>query len=290
MLIVPIIQYAAALTAATLTLSSGNNMIQTWRIIKNNSNKISSSISSSIQKNENNGGAETAIVRRLRRRDGEERPPAVTSSLVLDEIRNLSRRDFIELWHDSTLCRTTPTTLAEIHGEWDGTLTKNGPILTSVTKFLTNRLFGRGRKWNGKAFLNDTTGKNRFYSSSTTDETTSSSSSSSEKTTTTIEMEHEFEYSIRPSYLSDQTNVIGLDYTKSQSRISLWKSMVDEIRIVDVQALRTKVCGGCDGPQQPQEPDQQYQILLGLGSMAWSGGMLNASPFCLYRKTRKVGE
>jgi len=32
-------------------------------------------------------------------------------------------------------------------------------------------------------------------------------------------------------------------------------------------------------------------VMIGAGCMAWSGGMLNASPFCAYRKSEiKVGK
>ena len=33
-------------------------------------------------------------------------------------------------------------------------------------------------------------------------------------------------------------------------------------------------------------PVRQGQVLIGLGHMAWSGGVWNASPFLLYRKTK----
>lgn len=107
-------------------------------------------------------------------------------------------------------------------------------------------------------------------------------------------MEHGFEYFIRSSRLvqsssestSTNKNVIALDYTKSQSIMSPWRTMVDEIRILDVsQILRSSTADGRENPDLHQ--NQQYQILLGLGCMAWSGGMLNASPFCLYRKIRQ---
>ena len=29
--------------------------------------------------------------------------------------------------------------------------------------------------------------------------------------------------------------------------------------------------------------DSSVEVMIGMGCMAWSGGMLNASPFCLWR-------
>ena len=31
-----------------------------------------------------------------------------------------------------------------------------------------------------------------------------------------------------------------------------------------------------------------YDIIIGLGCMAWSGGMYNAAPFCLYRLKQQL--
>jgi hypothetical protein len=158
---------------------------------------------------------------------------------------------------------------------------------TQVTNFLTNGLFGKGRKWNGKLFDgHDGRGRNRFFSSSkTTNEQIHPVSSES----TTIDTEHTFDLSVAPSRLgvsikeelqdNDNSNtdsnsnqatphemmkVALCDYTQHQSRFSLWYSMKDELRVV-------KCSNG--------------QIVLGLGSMGWSGSIWNASPFCLWRET-----
>jgi hypothetical protein len=118
---------------------------------------------------------------------------------------------------------------------------------------LTNKLFGRGRQWNGKAFFEDGKGVNRFYSKSELENT---------------EKEHSFDYTV------EQTRIIGskgesvlLRYDEYQSRFSLWRSMKDEIRLL------------------PLSEDVGGQVLLGMGWMTWSGGILNGSPFCLWRET-----
>lgn len=115
-----------------------------------------------------------------------------------------------------------------------------------MTKVLTNRLFGRGRTWNGKAFEMAGRGRNRFFVDS------------SHRTV----YQHEFQYAMKPSRLAPNVQVVALNYEHSQSYCSLWKTMRDELRVVPIQ-------------------DNQF-LVLGLGYMAWSGGVWNASPFCLY--------
>lgn len=129
----------------------------------------------------------------------------------------------------------------------------NSCIQTLASTILTHKLFGRGRRWNGKAFFEDGNGVNRFYSKSALGKT---------------ETEHSFDYTL------DETRIIGsngesvlLRYNQYQSRLSLWRSMKDEIRIL------------------PLPGDVGGQVLLGMGWMTWSGGILNASPFCLWRET-----
>jgi hypothetical protein len=125
-------------------------------------------------------------------------------------------------------------------------------IQTLASNILTHKLFGRGRQWNGKAFFEDGNGVNRFYSSSEIGKT---------------ETEHSFDYAV------EQTRIIGskgesvlLRYNQYQPGLSLWRSMKDEIRLL------------------PLSEDVGGQVLLGMGWMTWSGGILNASPFCLWRE------
>ena len=92
----------------------------------------------------------------------------------------------------------------------------------------------------------------------------------------TTENEHSFDSCIQPSRLNDNiddsNSVVALTYSNYQAPLSLWKTMMDELRVVPMAE-------GSDG-----------QVLIGLGCMAWSGGMLNASPFCLWRETSSTSE
>ena len=121
---------------------------------------------------------------------------------------------------------------------------------TFVTRFLTNGLFGKRRAWNGKAFREDNKGVNRFHAKSGG-----------------TECQHQFEYTIKESQIGvSQDPSVSLCYLKYQFPLSLWYTMTDEIRYVPVE-----------------DDNGSVQILIGFGSMAWSGGKLNASPFCLWR-------
>jgi hypothetical protein len=143
----------------------------------------------------------------------------------------------------------------------------NQPFLfvkTAVTGLLTDRLFGMGRKWNGKQFGQDHNfpqqGINRFFPRSRRRQNIDSTP---QETTIT---KHAFDMSIRPSNLGEKEMSLVLDYSKHQFPLSLWRTMTDEIRVVPVLE------GG------------DARVLIGLGYMAWSGGQLNSSPFLLYRK------
>lgn len=90
--------------------------------------------------------------------------------------------------------------------------------------------------------------------------------------------EHSFDYTItststKPSLFSDESTKISsiqLKYEKYQSPLSLWRTMVDEVRLLKVPII--------------EDDEEKFDlILLGMGSMAWSGGMYNCQPFCLYR-------
>jgi hypothetical protein len=51
--------------------------------------------------------------------------------------------------------------------------------------------------------------------------------------------------------------------------------MIDEVRVLNITCSATT--------HEGENDDNNLQILIGLGCMAWSGGVLNSSPFCLYR-------
>ena len=106
-------------------------------------------------------------------------------------------------------------------------------------------------EWNGKAFYKGRQGTNRFHSKADP---------------STIQTEHQFDFSIAPSRLDpNKSSSVMLIYSKYQNLFSLWKTMVDELRVLKLPG------------------DSSVEVLICMGCMGWSGGMLNASPFCLWR-------
>jgi hypothetical protein len=142
---------------------------------------------------------------------------------------------------------------------------------TRISRFITNQLFGKGRQWNGKSFAsctgNPPSGVNRF-------ERYTNRRTNKRQWTVTLatETDHGFDYEVVSSSSlsaagggSAAAAAVVIRYGRHQPFFSLWRSMRDELRVLP----------GSDGT-----------ILIGLGSMAWSGGPLNAAPFCLYRPKR----
>jgi hypothetical protein len=107
-------------------------------------------------------------------------------------------------------------------------------------------LLSMGRRWNGKAFTPEGKGINQFLS---------------KKEGHTTDTEHSFDISIQESKIQCGKESARLRYANYQSLVSLWRTMVDEVRFL------------------PGSTD----VSIGFGSMAWSGGMLNSAPFCLWR-------
>jgi len=182
-----------------------------------------------------------------------------TSSEVMRDLERMKRDELIALF----LSCASPTELKQIQGEWDGRLLdNNGLVLTNVSSLITNMWFGRGKKWNGKAFLGakseesvaSSAGINRFQSDN-------------QSINNGITKNHNFDYSLQASVFGNQS--IRLKYAKHQSLLSPWKTMNDEVRM-----LRIPSSNKDDG------------ILIGLGWMAWSGGSLNSAPFCLTQPSK----
>lgn len=82
-----------------------------------------------------------------------------------------------------------------------------------------------------------------------------------------IDTEHKFDVKVSQSRLRGEGCL--LDYSSYQEKFSPWKTMVDEVRV-----LR---CNSHD------DESDDYSILLGMGSLGWSGAFLNSQPFCLAR-------
>ena len=78
--------------------------------------------------------------------------------------------------------------------------------------------------------------------------------------------EHKFALLLSPSKIDPESLSLVLRYNPFQSFFSLWRTMRDEMRV-----LRLDLADG--------------EVMIRAGCMAWSGGMLNASPFCAYRKS-----
>lgn len=129
---------------------------------------------------------------------------------------------------------------------------------TYVSSFLTNYLFGKGQDWKGKKFYagKERLGINRFQS---------------KKDISRGKLQHNFNYEITPSNLAKgKVKSLRLTYVISQNFPSLWSTMNDELRFLRVPSKTGNSCHG---------------ILIGIGSMAWSGGVWNGSPFCLWNRS-----
>ncbi|KAL3805740.1 hypothetical protein ACHAW5_003820 [Stephanodiscus triporus] len=166
---------------------------------------------------------------------------------------------------------------------YDGYLLDNGPILTRVTNFITNRLFGRGEKWLGKSYLKPTTssfdrggvGRNRFSLSRRAAATVASNDKVNES------LDRTFDYYIGTSVLPSASTSKSLfhcyaPHCAEWSPMSLiWRGMVDELRAVNLE--------GSDGGNAR---NREKVIFLGMGYFSWSGGVFNMAPFCLVPRPR----
>lgn len=165
---------------------------------------------------------------------------------ALAKLQEMPKRDLLYLF----LSSESPKNLESIKGEWNGILLKNNFVLTTTTRILTNVFFGWGRRWNGKAFYDKQLGTNRFRPKADSSK---------------METEHRFDYTVGPSRLDPTESSVNLIYTRHKTSFSPWKTMVDELRVLDL----------------PEECP--IEVMICMGCMGWSGGMLNASPFCLWR-------
>jgi hypothetical protein len=161
---------------------------------------------------------------------------------TVNHLQSLKRKELVDLFCSSS----APSDLSEISGEWNGYLLENnGIIMTMSSTIMTHVLFSMGRRWNGKAFAPEGKGINRFLS----------------KKGDATDSEHSFDISIQKSIIQCGKESVMLQYTNYQTPVSLWRTMVDEVRFLPGST----------------------EVLIGFGSMAWSGGMLNSAPFCLWR-------
>eukprot|EP00814_Leptocylindrus_danicus_P008043 CAMPEP_0116013582 /NCGR_PEP_ID=MMETSP0321-20121206/5807_1 /TAXON_ID=163516 /ORGANISM="Leptocylindrus danicus var. danicus, Strain B650" /LENGTH=234 /DNA_ID=CAMNT_0003483149 /DNA_START=63 /DNA_END=767 /DNA_ORIENTATION=- len=174
-----------------------------------------------------------------------------TQEESLSILQSLNRKDLLFLYR---LCAAPSSTDLYAGKVWDGFLLNNNSlVMTQITAFITNQLFGKGSKWKGKSFDAATgdcngTGKNQFI----------------QPTTECVEAMHAFEYDSKGVSAIDGKQSMMLRYSSFHPFISPWHTMVDELRVL----------------REPDE-DGEGAIMLCLGYMAWSGGCLNSSPFYL---------
>jgi hypothetical protein len=87
---------------------------------------------------------------------------------------------------------------------------------------------------------------------------------------------HAFTYSLQPSAIDSSspssTPSVTLQYHPFHPWFSLWYSMRDELRWIPLPAT--------DDSSKEEDRDALW---IGMGSMIWSGGPLNSSPFVLWR-------
>ena len=224
-----LVKTAVAVVTTALTASSIHNMAQAVMIVNNSCNN----------KNLKSHTIKSDILQGL---------PRHKTHVLVENLQQMKRRDLLELF-----CQSSSPSSTRIQGDYDGCLLDNNG-LTLVTQFLTDGLFGKGKRWSGKAFTSSNRGINRFYSSQEENPI----------------QQHSFSYNIGQSRLHPNKNSIRLDYSHDQAPWSLWKTMTDELRLVAVLN---------DGGE----------VWIGMGCMAWSGGVWNSSPFCLYRQKDTTG-
>lgn len=147
-----------------------------------------------------------------------------------------------------------------------------------MTNFITNRLFGRGEKWLGKAYAKPATssfdeggiGRNRFSLSNRAAAVAPAASNDKGNES----LDRTYDYYIGTSVLPSASTSKSLFHNYAPhcpawwSPMSLiWRGMVDELRVVPLDSGNAR--------------DDERAILLGMGYFSWSGGVMNMAPFCL---------
>lgn len=166
---------------------------------------------------------------------------------ALDDLLSMSKRQLVEAF-----MQCEEPSPSDLYGcVYDGFLLENGPVLSPVTSFITNRLFGGGDRWLGKSYSEKSEGMNRFKPNGKAEY-----------------LDRTFTYKSKQSGFPSTTSrsLFNL-YRPHCSRASpFWGGMVDEIRVIPIKGER------------------KSSMLLGMGYFTWSGGMLNSAPFCLVKK------
>lgn len=269
----------AAVGAATIILSAASmsNMYETYSLVQHHrqplqlsSSALSSSSSASSSSSLSTASSTSAVVSKAN--------TWRTIDEALEGLENMNKKDLVELF-----LHCDPPAISDLafsdgdqEMKYDGYLLDNGQILTPVTNFITNRLFGRGNRWLGKAYLNPISssnkggiGKNRFLGNHHQKLPTATSNNTPDEF-----LDRTFDYSIGASILpSASSKSLFQRYAShcpSLSPMSLiWRGMVDELRVLALDNGNDKA------------KDKDTTIMLGMGYFTWSGGVWNIAPFCL---------
>ena len=140
-----------------------------------------------------------------------------------------------------------------------------------MTNFITNRLFGRGEKWLGKAYAKPATssfdeggiGRNRFSLSNRAAAVAPAASNDKGNES----LDRTYDYYIGTSVLPSASTSKSLFHNYAPhcpawwSPMSLiWRGMVDELRVVPLDSGNAR--------------DDERAILLGMGYFSWNGTIL----------------
>jgi hypothetical protein len=196
-------------------------------------------------------------------------PPPITihNSSIIQSLRSMNREELLRFY--LTQCSCTDNIFEETLAlDYDGfLLNNNGFFMTRITQFITHELFsigsakarkvGRRNRWIGKSFRS-AIGINRFGC----DHLLHSFDVSYEATRFPISA---------PANATANDKSIMLRYRRHQPGWwSPWSSMVDELRVVP-----------SPGDASRRDMAAVPELLLGFGSVGWSGGIYNAAPFLL---------
>ena len=146
-------------TIAALGGSSGINMYQSFRIAQNQHRQQPAPANSRTA----TGRQSPILEQYISSTDGKVcAPPNKSVDDVVSDLQRLRRSELIELWMN---CEAPAQNMKSVDGDWNGVLLdNNGLLMTKISEFLTDALFGRNfDKWNGKAFrAGESGGINRF--------------------------------------------------------------------------------------------------------------------------------
>lgn len=295
-MMVPImVKVAMGAIASTISFSCLRNCLQTMDVIADERMEDSAALGLSIQDRLSQTALQTTTTpTRTTTTSSQGVEEDRSSNVVFDDCKVSILAEMKSLSRKESLCLflSCPSiSISDVEGEWNGFfLDNNGWIMTQIPTFITNTLFVGGRRglqWNGKVFDASTgRGINRFLTKKK--ETKEHDEMKKEGDVPHI-YQNEFAFAHAPSRLlrferPDESALTGsscvvLDYSPHQPWLSLWKSMRDEIRMVPLPSLLLSSSSSKEGGG-----GGELQLLIGLGAMAWSGGVRNSAPFCLWRQ------